>query len=103
MAAIIESIIKTDPVGKWYIEIIDTNEEDKKEICLDVDEYATKIEEMGKEYGPDVEIVWSQEENVTDIQVHEIRMQMMAYEQRIEEEKNSQTSNDHNEDGTPKF
>ena len=51
MASIIESTIKTSPLGRWYIELVDTMKDDSDEIvCLDVYEYADKIEELGKEY-----------------------------------------------------
>ncbi len=86
MAVIFESVIKSNPIGKWYIEIRDTSEEDKREICLDIDEYAMKIEDMGAEYGGDIEVVWSAEENVTQEQISEVRMQMMAYEEKLKKE-----------------
>ncbi len=83
MAVIIESVIKSNPIGRWYIELFDTMKDDNPEnrvICLDVFEYAEKIELMGAEYGGDVEIAWSSDDNVTPEQINEVRMQMMAYE-----------------------
>lgn len=80
---IIESVIKSNPLGKWYIELFDTSKDDTPEsrvICLDVFEYAQKVEEMGKDYGEDVEIAWSSDSNVTPEQINEVRMQMNAYE-----------------------
>ncbi len=80
---IIESVIKSNPLGKWYIELSDTTKEDNPEepiICLDVLEYAQKIEEMGKEYEGEVAVEWSKEDNVTPEQINEVRMQMNAYE-----------------------
>jgi hypothetical protein len=103
MAVIFESVIKSNPVGRWYIELTDTSEEDRVEICLDMDEYAQKIEEMGAEYGPDVEVVWSADENVTQIQIQEVRVGVMAYEQKINEEKEKDGSSSHNLDGSPSF
>ena len=87
MAAVIfESVIKTNPIGRWYIEIRNTTEVDKTEVSLDIDGYATKIEGMGAEYGGDVKVVWSAEENVTQDQINEVRMQMMSYEQKLKDE-----------------
>ncbi len=83
MAVIIESVIKSNPIGRWYIELFDTMKDDNPEnrvICLDVFEYAEKVELMGAEYGGDVEIAWSSDDNVTPEQINEVRMQMMAYE-----------------------
>ena len=48
---VIESVIKTNPLGRWYIELNDTMKEESMEICLDIYEYAQKIEMMGTEYG----------------------------------------------------
>ena len=98
---VIESIIKTSPLGRWYIELTDTAKEDAESIfCLDVYEYAEKIEEMGKEYGEEVEVLWSSDEGVTPEQINEVRMQMNAYEAEQEAEKENM---DHMPDGTPNF
>jgi len=99
---IFESIIKSNPVGKWYIEIRDTSEDGESQICLDIDEYAIKIEEMGAEYGGEIEVTWSQEENVTPDQVNEIRIQMKTYEINLEKEQNNSSATS-NPDGSPKF
>ncbi len=62
---IIESVIKTNPLGRWYIELSDTMKEESMEICLDINEYAQKVEMMGEEYNGEVEVAWSSEEGVT--------------------------------------
>ncbi len=87
MAVIIKSTIKSNPIGRWYIELNDTTEEDHMVVCLDVNEYAIKIEEIGAEYGGDIEVLWSAEDNVTPEQINEVRMQMNAYEIEREEKK----------------
>ncbi len=85
MAAVVfESVIRTNPVGKWYIELIDTSEEDRREFCLDIPEYAQKIEDMGAEYGGDIEVRWRADEDVTQQQINEVRMAIAAYEQEME-------------------
>ncbi len=88
---VIESVIKTNPMGRWYIELRDTmkkeNEEQESVICLDINEYAQKVETMGKEYGGEVEVAWSTEDNVSPTQINEIRQQIMAYEAEIEAQK----------------
>jgi len=81
---VIESVIKTNPVGRWYIELTDTTKEEKKEICLDIKEYAQKIELMGEEYNGEVEVAWSTDEGVSVEQINEVRQQIMAYEAEIE-------------------
>jgi len=101
MAGVIESTIKTSPLGRWYIELVDTMKDDEEAIvCLDVYEYADKLEEMGKEYDGAVEVIWSSEDNVTPEQINEVRMQMNAYEAEQEAKRNGEATMP---DGTPNF
>jgi len=55
---VLESVIKSNPMGRWYIELFDTMKEEgeaeERIVCLDIYEYAQKIEMMGKEYGGEV-------------------------------------------------
>ena len=81
---VIESVIKTNPLGRWYIELSDTMKEESMEICLDIYEYAQKIAMMGEEYDGEVEVSWSTEDNVSPAQINEVRQQIMAYEAEIE-------------------
>jgi len=107
MSVIINSTIKTNALGRWYIELNDTTEEGHMEICLDVNEYAVKIEKIGQEYGNDIEVVWSSEDGVTPEQINEVRMQMNAYEEEREQQKAAEAvggmSQTHQDDGTPRF
>ena len=80
---LIESVIKSNALGRWYIELSDTMKEESLEnrvICLDINEYAQKVELMGAEYNGEVEIAWSSDENVTPAQINEVRQQIMVYE-----------------------
>lgn len=89
---IIESVIKSNPLGRWYIELSDTMKEDTPEnrvICLDINEYAQKVEEMGVEYNGEVEVSWSSDEGVSVTQINEVRQQIMAYEAEIEAQENN--------------
>ena len=96
---IIESVIKTNPLGRWYIGLSDTMKEESMEICLDINEYAHKIEMMGSEYDGEVEVAWSSDEGVTVEQINEVRQQIMAYEAEIEAQKNQ--SGQENTEWTP--
>jgi len=101
MAGVFESVIKTHPVGYWYIEITDTMDESAEAVhCRDLYTYAEKIEEMGKRYGGEVEVIWSSDEGVTPEQINEVRMQMNAYEAEQEAKRENM---EHMPDGTPNF
>lgn len=90
MSVVIQSIIKANPMGRWYIELIDPNEEDTEErvVCLDIYEYAQKMGEIAQEYGNDIEVTWESEENVTPIQINEVRQQIIAYDAEQEAKEN---------------
>ena len=66
----------------------------------DIEEYAQKIETMGEEYGGEIEVLWSAEDNVTPAQINEVRAQIMAYEAARQMEQENST---HLADGTPNF
>ena len=100
MAGVIESTIKTSPLGRWYIELSDTMKDEDPVICMDVYEYAEKLEEMGKEYDGVVEAIWAKDDNVTPEQINEVRMQMNAYEAEQEAKKEGENNMP---DGTPNF
>ncbi|MBA1432663.1 MAG: hypothetical protein FAF04_03490 [Epsilonproteobacteria bacterium] len=88
MAVLFTSTIKVDDSGKWFIEIEDATDPDdvRKEICFDLDEYESKIEEMGSEYGGHIdEVRWLKDENVPPFVVDEIRVKMAEQRAKIEE------------------
>ena len=88
---IIESVIKSNALGRWYIELSDTLKEETPEnrvICLDIKEYAEKVELMGQEYNGEVEVSWSSDDGVTVEQINEVRQQIMSYEAEVEAEAN---------------
>ena len=83
-----------------YRTLPDRMKEESMEICLDINEYAQKIGMMGEEYGGEVEVSWSSEDNVTPEQINEVRQQIMAYEAEVEAQQQNAT---HMPDGTPNF
>lgn len=100
---VIESVIKSNPLGRWYIELSDSMKEENPEnriICLDINEYAQKIEIMGEEYAEEVEVAWSSADGVSLAQIHEVRQQIMTYEAEVEAKKAEATQMPN---GTPHF
>jgi len=82
------STIKLDDSGKWFIELKDITDEDdiRTEICFDLDEYETKIEEMGADYGGHIdEVKWLKDDNVLPHILDEIRLKMAEQRAKIEE------------------
>ena len=88
MSAIFESTIKMVEGSKedWYIELRDTIQ-DRVEICKDLAEYATKIEELGVIYGGVIdEVKWGKDENVHPMIIDNIRFEMSKLQKELEEE-----------------
>ncbi|WP_457743880.1 hypothetical protein [Sulfurimonas sp.] len=88
MAVIFTSTIKLDDSGKWFIELKDiTDEADIRcETCFDLDEYETKIEKLGADYGGHIdEVKWLKDDNVSLIVMDKIRVAMAEQRATIEE------------------
>ena len=87
MGVVFESCIKVDPDGKWYIVLKDTLN-DKIAVCRDLDEYSQKIEELGAEYGANIdEVKWSKDDNVPPHTIDELRLEMSRHQEDIEKQK----------------
>ncbi|WP_353662089.1 hypothetical protein [Hydrogenimonas sp. SS33] len=78
------SMIKAKPMGGWVIELTETAT-GKTVICDTLDEYMEKIEELGMEYGPDMQVAWSVDptvdKKIMDAYVLEIRGLMKRYQE----------------------
>ena len=88
MAVIFTSTIKLDDSDKWFIELKDITDEDdvRTEVCLDLDEYETKIEELGADYGGHIdEVKWLKDDNVPPFILDEIRLKMAEQRAKLEE------------------
>lgn len=85
MSVVFTSTIKMDSEQKWYIELKDMLEQ-RVEICRDMDEYAQKIEDLGSDYGGNIDSVnWYTDEGVPPHVMDEIRMEMAKHQAAIEE------------------
>lgn len=82
MAAQFISKIEVNEMSSWQIRIIDVLEENEV-VCHSVDEYASKIEEMGEGYAGDIEVKWEKDKNLTSEQFSEIEKQMKKYQNEL--------------------
>jgi hypothetical protein len=85
---VFESTIKMVDGSKedWYIELKDTVDE-RVELCADLREYSKKVEELGGDYGGNIdEVIWMKDENVPLPVMDEIRFEMSKLQREIEEE-----------------
>jgi len=62
----------------WVIRLTDTVIE-KVEICQNLDEFANHIERMGDDYGGDIQVLWSKDEDVSEEHFNEIYADMARF------------------------
>jgi len=87
MSVIFSATIKLDDDNKWFIELKDETD-GRREVCFDMDEFETKIEELGSDYGGYVdEVKWLKDDNVPPVVMDEIRVIMAERRAKIEEER----------------
>jgi hypothetical protein len=87
MGVIFNSTIKMDDNLDWYIELVDTID-GRLEVCKTLDEYSSKIEQLGAIYGGNVdEVKWLRDENVTPHAMDEIRQEMLKIDNQINKDK----------------
>ncbi len=79
MAVKFISTIKENGLGNWCIELIDTTD-DRKVICNNIKEYEDTIEQMGNDYGGDIEVIWKKDDNVTTSHMEEVRIEISKYQ-----------------------
>ena len=85
MAVKFVSTIKEDGIGGWYIELVDTLD-NRVATCKDIKQYEDAIEQMGDDYGSDVEVEWKKDENVTIAHFEEVRMAISSYQKKYNQE-----------------
>ncbi|NOQ31947.1 MAG: hypothetical protein GQ570_12565 [Helicobacteraceae bacterium] len=85
MGVVFESTIKMGENNEWYIELKDTVDA-RVEICISLEEYSEKVEELGKDYGGNIdEVKWLKDDNVPPHVMDEIREGMSKIQADIEE------------------
>jgi len=85
MAVKFISTIKEDGLGNWCIELLDTTD-NKKVICKNISLFEDAIEQMGDEYGGDIEVEWKKDDNVTPSHFEEVKIEMAKYQKKYNEE-----------------
>lgn len=88
MSVIFESTIKMTNGSSedWYIELKDTVD-NRVEVCKDLSEYSKKVEELGADYGGNIdEVRWSKDDNVPLPIMDKVRFEMSKLQREIEDE-----------------
>ncbi len=98
MAVKFEAVLKNNGIGGWCIELTDTLESTTVR-CEDLENFSSKIQEMGEGYGNDIEVEWSSADDVSPAHMQELRVAMMEYQEKYQEEIDKEL----NGDQTPGF
>ncbi len=85
MAVKFISQVEPNGLGGWFIRLIDTLEESEV-VCKDLDEYATNIEELGAEYGGEIEVEWIRDKALSPASIQELQEQMAIMQEKYQEE-----------------
>ncbi|MDB2405462.1 hypothetical protein N9W00_00820 [Arcobacteraceae bacterium] len=85
MAVKFISHVEQNDIGEWYITLTDTLEE-KSVTCNNLDEYANKIEELGAEYGGEIEVVWTKSDTLSPRNYQDLSEQMAKMQEKYQEE-----------------
>lgn len=88
MSVIFESTIKMVEGSSedWFIELKDCVD-DRVEVCANLAEYSKKVEELGADYGGNIdEVIWMKDDNVPLPIMDTIRFEMSKLQAEIEDE-----------------
>lgn len=86
MAAIFTSNIEENGIGGWRIRLTDTVD-GREELCGSMEEFVQKIEELGADYGGDIEVKWSKDDNVTPEHFAQVQQAISKYDMQEKSEK----------------
>jgi len=86
MSVIFTSTIKMKDEKTWFIELKDMVD-NRVELCYDMAEYAEKVEDLGSDYGGNIDSVnWYKDDNVPVHVMDIIRQEMAKQQADIEEQ-----------------
>ncbi|VAY86235.1 hypothetical protein MNB_ARC-1_894 [hydrothermal vent metagenome] len=85
MAVKFISHVEQDEDGSWFIKLTDTSKE-MEVICKDLEEYSVKIQEMGDEYGRDIEVVWTSSNTLTPSNYQDLSEKMAILQEKYQED-----------------
>jgi hypothetical protein len=87
MAVKFISHVEENGLGEWFINLTDTLENETF-ICNNLDEYKEKIEELGAEYGNDIEVVWTKSKTLSPKNISDLNEKMALLQKEYEQEIN---------------
>lgn len=77
--------VSDDSLGNWFIELTDTLEESSV-ICKDMNDFKEKLQDMGSEYGNDIEVEWTKSKDLSPKSYQELNEQMAKLQEEYADE-----------------
>jgi len=71
--------------GGWNIKLTDTYD-NVEVICEDLKEFETNLEDMGSEYGNEIEVVWEKSPMLTPANYNDLEVKMAKLQEEYKEE-----------------
>jgi tRNA uridine 5-carbamoylmethylation protein Kti12 len=84
--------------GEWFIKLTDTLE-NSSVICDDLNQYKEQIEELGGEYGGDIEVVWTKSKTLSMKNYQDLNEKMAELQKEYQEEINQINQNTQDNSG----
>ena len=100
MAVKFISYVDQNSDGKWFIKLTDTLGETSV-ICKDLEEYEKQIEQMGGEYGNEIEVQWQKSDILSPSNYQDINEKMALIQQKYQKEVEELNQNKENEGFNP--
>lgn len=83
MAVEFRANVEEDSKGGWCIRLSDITQ-NIEVICANIEEFSQNIEKMGDEYGGDINVIWSKNDDVTDEHFYELHQQMAKIKEELD-------------------
>jgi tRNA uridine 5-carbamoylmethylation protein Kti12 len=84
--------------GEWFIKLTDTLE-NSSVICDDLNQYKEQIENLGGEYGGDIEVVWTKSKTLSMKNYQDLNEKMAELQKEYQEEINQINQNTQDNSG----
>lgn len=92
-----EAVLQNDGKGSWCIDLTDTLEQETVR-CANLEIFSEKIQDMGSDYGNDIEVVWGSAEDVSAEHQQELRVAMLEYQEKYQDEIEKELNKDQDSD-----
>lgn len=83
MPALFTANVEESKDNSWVIRLTDV-EEKKEVICENMDDFSKQIAIMGENYGADIEVKWSKDDDVTDEHFYEVHQEMAKLKEKLD-------------------